>query len=212
MNDTDRMTQLLTARHPCVTILTYEEAQAISVVRGAAGKVTLDLLEWSVSTGLKDGLAAAAPVVPNTEHPAAALAYLCDREERMVAVFCDLAAHLKDERVMRLLRELIFRFAKAGGCVVLGEAALASRSADRAAAAMAAATSPRGQRACGSPPSSPGRTSSPCNSCGEPTRPRWPRSARHSRGRPSGAPNNSTTCARGASRPATAGSARARSR
>ena len=48
--------------------------------------------------------------------------------------------------------------------------------------------SPRGQRACGSPPSSPGRTSSPCNSCGEPTRPRWPRSARHSRGRPSGAP------------------------
>ena len=47
---------------------------------------------------------------------------------------------------------------------------------------------PRGQRACGSPPSSPGRTSSPCNSCGEPTRPRWPRSARHSRGRPSGAP------------------------
>src|SRR5437763_14077739 len=98
MNDTDRMTQLLTARHPCVTMLTYEETEAIGVVRGAARKAGLDLLEWSVSTGLRDGLAAAAPLVPNTEHPAAALAYLCDREQRMVVAFCDLAAHLKDER------------------------------------------------------------------------------------------------------------------
>src|SRR5439155_7963024 len=105
MSDTDRMAQLLTARHPCVTNLTYEEADAVGAVREAASKLGLELLEWSVSTGLRDGLAAASPVVPNTEHPAAALAYLCGREERLIVVFLDLASHLKDERVMRLLRE-----------------------------------------------------------------------------------------------------------
>ena len=134
MTDTDRMTQLLTARHSCVTMLTYEESEAIGVVRAAAGKAGLELLEWSVSTGLRDGLAAAAPVVPNTEHPAAALAYLCERDQRMTVAFCDLAAHLKDERVMRLLRELIARCAKSGGCVVLIDQATEMPAAIRAMA------------------------------------------------------------------------------
>src|SRR2546421_8965089 len=100
MNDTERLEQLLIARHPCVTVLTYEEADAVGAARAAAGKLGLELLEWSVCTGLRDGLAAAGPVVPNTEHPAAALAHLAGRAERMVAVFLDLACHLKDERVM----------------------------------------------------------------------------------------------------------------
>src|ERR1051325_2232460 len=119
MKDAERLAQLLTARHPCVTILTFEESDALAATRGAAGKVGLDLLEWSVSTGLRDGLVAAAPVVPNTEHPAAALAYLCGRDERMIVAFCDLAAHLKDERVMRLLRDVIAHAARLGGNVVL---------------------------------------------------------------------------------------------
>jgi hypothetical protein len=74
MNDTDRMTQLLTARHPCVTMLTYEESEAIGVVRGRRRQGGLELLEWSVSSGLKDGARRGGAVVPNTEHPAAALA------------------------------------------------------------------------------------------------------------------------------------------
>jgi len=41
MSDTDRMTQLLNARHPCVTMLTYEETEALGVVRAAAGKIGL---------------------------------------------------------------------------------------------------------------------------------------------------------------------------
>jgi len=105
MNDTERMQQLLTARHPCVTILTFEEAEAVQLVRQAADSQGLELLEWSVSSGLNDGLVAASPGVPGTEHPAAALVHLSTRNDRLVTVFLDLASHLKDDRVMRLLRE-----------------------------------------------------------------------------------------------------------
>jgi hypothetical protein len=52
----------------------------------------------------------------------------------MVVAFCDLAAHLKDERVMRLLRELIPRYAKSGGCVVLIDQASEMPAAIRAMA------------------------------------------------------------------------------
>jgi SpoVK/Ycf46/Vps4 family AAA+-type ATPase len=119
MTDIERLKQLLTARHPCVSILTFEEAEALALVRAAAGELGVEMLEWSVSSGVRDGLAAAGPVAPSTEHPAAALVHLADRQTRVIAVLLDVSGHLKDERTLRTLRHAIGQFAKNGSTLVL---------------------------------------------------------------------------------------------
>ena len=119
MTDSQRLQQLLAARNPLIWISTYEEPDALTVMRDAAGERGVELLEWSISRGLRDGLVAAAPVVPNTEHPAGALAYLQTLNRPLVVALLDLVPQLKDERVMRLLREVIQKFTRSGGSAVL---------------------------------------------------------------------------------------------
>jgi hypothetical protein len=73
MTDTERFAQLLDARNACVSIVTFEEQYALSVVRDVAIDRGINLRLWSVTTGLRDGLVADAPATPDTDHPAAAL-------------------------------------------------------------------------------------------------------------------------------------------
>ena len=120
INETQRLQRLLAARHPCIFISTYEEADALRLVRDACieGRIA-DVLEWSVSSGLRDSLVAASPVLLNTDHPAAALVTLSGRNDRIVAIMLDLVEHLKDARTMRVLRECITQFATTGSTLVL---------------------------------------------------------------------------------------------
>lgn len=119
--DVERMTSLLRAWHPSITIATYEEDFALETIREAARELRHDLLLWSVSAGLRDGLLAGEPAVTDTEHPAAALFHLAKQRplNRTVVVFLDLASHLKDERALRLLRETIEKLSKVDGHAVL---------------------------------------------------------------------------------------------
>jgi 1,2-phenylacetyl-CoA epoxidase PaaB subunit len=106
MTDQQRLDHLISARHPCIAITTYEEEHALQLVRHAATERGWDLWLWSVTRGVRDGLIANAPTVADTEHPAGALTYLTrDRAKRSIFVMLDLIGHLKDERTMRALRD-----------------------------------------------------------------------------------------------------------
>ena len=119
-SDLERLARILAARHPCVFVSTYEEADALRLVRDACVDAGVgDVLEWSVSTGLRDAMVAASPVLLNTDHPAAALVTLAGRRDRIVAVMLDLVEHLKDARTMRVLRECIAHFAGTGSTLIL---------------------------------------------------------------------------------------------
>src|SRR3954463_13563362 len=98
MTDQEQLIRLLRAGHACVSILTYEEAQALSVVRAAVDEMGLEMMEWSVVRGLRDAIVAASPMVSDSEHPAAALFFLSTLTRQLVVVMFDLVPHLKEER------------------------------------------------------------------------------------------------------------------
>src|SRR5687768_1550613 len=107
LTDQQRFEQLVRARHPCVSIVTFEEDYALGVVRHAAVENGWDCSVWTVTNGLRDGLVEGTVRVPDTDHPAAALYHLCRQARARQALFVmlDLAGHLKDERTLRTLRE-----------------------------------------------------------------------------------------------------------
>src|SRR4051794_16908936 len=72
-SDAQRLTELLDARHACVSITTFEEGYALQVLNEVAVARGVNVRVWSVTVGLRDGLVAGAPPVPDTDHPAAAL-------------------------------------------------------------------------------------------------------------------------------------------
>ncbi|MBC8107150.1 MAG: hypothetical protein H7Z14_11215, partial [Anaerolineae bacterium] len=121
MRDHDQLRELLCARHPCVSITTFEESHALSIVREVAMDAGLNVRLWSVTIGLRDGLIDNAPATPNTDHPAAALTMLArDRAIKQgLIVMLDLCAHLKDERTLRAFREAVDARNAAGDTIIL---------------------------------------------------------------------------------------------
>ncbi|GMU22242.1 MAG: ATPase [Phycisphaerae bacterium] len=119
MTDAQRLEQLFHAQHACLSIVTNEEDYALRLVRDAAINLNADLLIWSVIGGVRDGLVADGDPVVETEHPAAGLYHLGSRPGRFLAATLDLAGHLRDERILRLLRDLIARFRETGSHLVL---------------------------------------------------------------------------------------------
>ena len=121
MTDLERLTNLLQSSCPCVWISTDEEEYALQLVRDAAMELSRPVLEWSVVRGIRDGLVGGSPPEKDTEHPAAALFWLSERESPGLCVMVDLIAHLSDERTLRAARDLLDRFeseaAAAGGAV-----------------------------------------------------------------------------------------------
>jgi ATP-dependent 26S proteasome regulatory subunit len=112
MAETDQaeLEQLLSARHPCVSILTFEEDHALEVVREIAVGRGCELLLWSMSCGIRDGLIRNGDAVADTENPAAALYYLTHNvAAKGMFVFLDLGENLRDAKVIRLLRDLIYQ-------------------------------------------------------------------------------------------------------
>jgi ATP-dependent 26S proteasome regulatory subunit len=121
MTDLEQIDQLLTARHPCLAVSTFEEDYVLGLLREAAVERGWDLWLWSVTRGLSDGLLADSPPVLNSEHPAAALYHVANQQPHKAAVyaFVDLADHLKDGRTLRLLREAVERLGRTGGTLAL---------------------------------------------------------------------------------------------
>lgn len=107
MNDQQRFLQLVAAGHPAFAITTYEEDEAVAIVRFAALELARPLWIWSHSGGVQEGLLAESPPLPNTEDPVAGLNVLGARERRSICIALDLAAHLRQERPLRAFRNLL---------------------------------------------------------------------------------------------------------
>lgn len=118
-NDAQRLEMLFRGGHPCISINTFEEAEAVDAVRTAALELVLPIWVWSINKGVADGLLSESPPVPDTGHPAAALYHLSETKVRSVAVLLDVGTHLKDARTLRMLRDAIEAFARLGGHLVL---------------------------------------------------------------------------------------------
>jgi AAA+ superfamily predicted ATPase len=123
MNDQAHLERVLACRYPLVMIPTYEEEYALTTVRSAAMNRGLELWQWSVSGGLRDGMLQNGPTLADTEHPAAALYRIAQGAMKGVFVMLDLAGHLKDERTRRMLREATQTMQKDHSTLVLIEAA-----------------------------------------------------------------------------------------
>lgn len=119
MTDQDRLGRLIAARHACIFMPTHEEDYALSVVREAAFAQGLNLWLWSVIGGVRDGLTQESQPVPETEHPAAGLYHLTQIQDRCVAVVLDLVGHLRDDRTLRVLRDLVHQYGQTGSVLVI---------------------------------------------------------------------------------------------
>ena len=120
--DADRLRCLLQASHPCILIETLEEAEANDVVRKASLDLRMPISAWKHSRGLYDADFPDKPSVPDTEDPALALHQLIkELPDRSIALLFDLAPHLGDARVARLLRDLLERVRRKTGHVILVE-------------------------------------------------------------------------------------------
>jgi AAA+ superfamily predicted ATPase len=122
MTDRERLTRLIRAQHACISIVTYEEAYAVALLRDIALELSRQLWIWSVSDGVQEGLLAESPAIPKTENPVAALTDFAERRNAPLCVMLDPARHLKNERTLRTLRNLIERFEKSGSQLLLIDA------------------------------------------------------------------------------------------
>jgi SpoVK/Ycf46/Vps4 family AAA+-type ATPase len=121
VTDEERFASLLHARHPAISITTPEEEDALDVVLRAAVEAGIDVLLWSNSRGVRDGLLEGGPGIPDTEHPAAALYHLSSLPAKpRVIVMLDIGPHLaKDERTLRQWRDLVRAALKDGSTLVM---------------------------------------------------------------------------------------------
>ncbi|MCL2639926.1 MAG: AAA family ATPase [Phycisphaerales bacterium] len=124
MTDQERLTALLNAEYPCVRMVTTEEDEARRLVASVFVNRGKPLWVWSASAGLKEALVSGGQAVANTQHPAAACAFLRDGvwEVGEGVVFLDVAGHLTDPRTMREIRELLDLVAKGRGCMIFIDA------------------------------------------------------------------------------------------
>lgn len=101
-----------------VTIQTFEEQEALEVVRQAAlGRGGLSI--WTVLSGVYDGLLDRPETIAGTTNPAAGLYHLGYQSQTEVACLVDLAAHLDDPATVRGLRDLVSAMERRGGTVVM---------------------------------------------------------------------------------------------
>lgn len=119
MDDIERFEQLITSDYCCISIITYEEQYALEIVRQAALGLNRDVWIWSVAGGVRDGLLAESPFIPDTQTPAAGLCNLAGTKEGTICVTLDLAEHLKGGLALRALRDIIERFEKNGSTLVM---------------------------------------------------------------------------------------------
>ena len=117
--------ELIHAGHACIRIVTPEEQELQLAARQAGLNSGLPVLEWSILSGIKEGILEGGKPVPQTEHPAAALYHFATITRPSVFIMADLAPHLKEDRTLRAWRELVHHLARRhrehddGSCLVM---------------------------------------------------------------------------------------------
>lgn len=113
-SDADRLIATLRSRAPCAHIVTDEEEEVLELIAEAALSLSWDIRRWTITTGVVDGLLSGGRAAEGTVNPGAALAHLAGLPGPVIAVFCDLAAHLADPAVLRAARELVQLYERTG--------------------------------------------------------------------------------------------------
>jgi ATP-dependent 26S proteasome regulatory subunit len=119
MNDEQALSRLVDRGHTCIAVATLEEEYALSLIRKAALNSNRAVWVWSVAGGIQDGLLAGMPCVPDTEDPVAGLTHFASLPGGSLCVTLDLASHLRDERTLRVLRNLLQQFESTGRQLIL---------------------------------------------------------------------------------------------
>ncbi len=121
LTDRDELLKLLSARHACVSIVTYEEDHALAVAREASIQGRRQFFVWDCVNGLRDGQLKDAVVINDTVPAAGALAWI-EKYPRGDVIFCflDLAEHARKEPTFsRMLRDALNRLEEGGGTLLL---------------------------------------------------------------------------------------------
>lgn len=120
LTDSERFAEFIVARHPCVLLTTFEEDYALALIREVAMNTQRELLQWTITVGLRDGTVANGVAIADTTHPAGALSFLLKHPPgQTIVVLADVSGHLKDERTLRCLREVIAELPRHRSMVVL---------------------------------------------------------------------------------------------
>ncbi len=98
---------------------TNEEDEVLSLVRDYAVRNPIDLWIWTVVDGLRDGLVADQPPISDTTSAAAALYYLKKSGKKFVVVMLDTLSYFRDERTLRVARDLLPSLAKTESTLIL---------------------------------------------------------------------------------------------
>jgi len=117
--DRERFGSLLASRHPLITLVTNEEAQARAIIEGAIRDAGHHLWVWSVIDGVRDGIATNAEPIADTSNPAAGLFWLSTQELPNTMLLLDAAGHMDDPQSLRALRRLISHADKIGSHIVM---------------------------------------------------------------------------------------------
>jgi SpoVK/Ycf46/Vps4 family AAA+-type ATPase len=107
MTDKENLEALIRSETPCISISTYEESYALTLLRECVRDINVPIWIWDADAGISDGYAAGSSPVQNTTNAAAALTYWKLRRESGLLVTLDLIGYLGDERALRCLRDLI---------------------------------------------------------------------------------------------------------
>jgi hypothetical protein len=109
MDDISRFIELVKCGNSCISIATYEEYEALEVVRHAAEQLEYGMLIWSVDQGMRNGFFQLAPKLDNHEPktPAAGLAAFLHAQPKTICVALDLAPFLVEQVTLRTLRDVI---------------------------------------------------------------------------------------------------------
>jgi SpoVK/Ycf46/Vps4 family AAA+-type ATPase len=117
--DAKRLAELIDAGYPCITMVTYEEAEAVETVREATMELVRPFYVWSVGYGLRSGRDEHAEAEPETDTAAPALAHIMAAKENAVYAMLDLGDCLGNEVARRMLRDAVHEARERGAAVVL---------------------------------------------------------------------------------------------
>jgi ATP-dependent 26S proteasome regulatory subunit len=119
MKDREELERLVRLGHACLSISTFEEDYALRLLRDIALSLDRGLWVWLVSGGLQNGLLESSPPVADSEDPVVGLTRLAELTGRPLCVTLDLGPHLRQERTLRVLRNVLHRFQHSGRQLVM---------------------------------------------------------------------------------------------
>jgi AAA+ superfamily predicted ATPase len=109
MDDISRFIELVKCSNSCISIVTYEEYEALEVIRHAAEYLEYGMQIWSVERGVRNGFF---PVLPSIDEqrqktPANGLLTFLQSPPKTICVALDLAPFLTEQVTLRVLRDTI---------------------------------------------------------------------------------------------------------